>query len=106
VNNNYDEELENEQEFDPAEDYVYKNVIRGKQNSRLFSILSLVLAVLSVGLCFIPALGIILGLAAMFIGIFSRRNIGYFDGLTLGGIITSIFGTVFSVAVIVLISIL
>ena len=87
-------------------EHIYKSVNTGKQNSRLFSIISLVLSAASVLCCLMPALGILLGLAAIFCGLYSRRNIGYFDGLSVGGIITSIFGVVFSVAVMILLQII
>ena len=103
LKNNFDEQIDFDQDnLDNDQDYAYKNVMGGNRNSRLYSVISLVLAVLSVGFCFIPPLGIILGLVAIGFGVFSRRSIGYFDGLSLGGIITSIFGVVFSISAILL----
>ena len=103
MKNNFDEQIDFDQaDSEDVQDYAYKNVMGGNQNSRLFSVISIIFAILSVGLCFIPALGIILGLVAMGLGVLSRRNIGYFDGLSLGGIITSIFGVVFSISAILL----
>lgn len=107
MSDQYNEEFidEGEAVFEEPE-YAYQNVVGGRKNTRLFSILSLVLSAVSVLCCLIPVLGITFGTLALALGIYSRANIGYFDGLSLGGIITSIFGVVFSVAMIFILQII
>ena len=94
----------NEQARVEAEDtqdenkYAYKTVIKNKQNRRTWSVASLALAVLSVLLLSFPVFGLIFGVLSVGAGIMSRRNLGYFDKLTLAGVIIGIFGIVFSLA--------
>ncbi len=88
------------------EKYAYKNVMGTSQNSRAFSVASLILSILSIICSFLPVLGIILGVLAISFAIFSRRNLGYFDGFSLAGLILGIIGAVFSVAALILRNIL
>lgn len=92
---------------DESSDYAFKNVMKGKENSRTFSIVSLVLAALSVAFSmFIPIGGIVSGVGAIVFGALSRRNIGYFDRPTLIGIFGAIFSIVFSLTVLLIKSLL
>lgn len=107
MSQDFNEKSKVNEEGSGAEDkYAYKNVMNGKKNSRKWSVVSLVLSLLSIALCFVPWLGIILGLAAIGFAIFSRSCIGYFDGFALAGLIIGIFGVVFSVTAIIFKSIL
>lgn len=85
-----------------GEDYVYKKVMLDKQHSRAWSVASLTASIGSLLCCCFASVGIILGILAIVFAIISRRNIGYFDGLSLAGLIIGIFGTVFGVASIIL----
>ena len=87
-------------------EYAYKNVMDGKQYKRTWSIISFALSIASVIFCFVPVVGLILGLAAIGFSLFSRKHLGYFDGLSLFGLMIGIFGSVFSVGAIVLKNIL
>lgn len=78
-------------------EYVYKTVISKKENRRTLSIISLVFAVLSILFLFIPWLSLIFSLISIGTGAFSRKNLGYFDRLTLAGLIIGIFGFVFAI---------
>lgn len=78
-------------------EYAYKTVMDGKQASRIWSLISLIMAVLSVCLCFIPWAGLVLGLLAVVFSVVSRNNLGYFDNLGLVGLIVGIFGVVFGI---------
>ena len=80
------------------EEYAYKTVIKNKQNRRTWSVVSLALAVLSVLLLYFPIVSLIFGAVSVGAGAMSRKNLGYFDKLTLAGIIIGIFGIVFSLA--------
>lgn len=96
-NNSYNEEFDKNNESDKVEEeYVYKTVMRSKENSRSFSLVSLVLSVLSLLFSPISYVGLILGGLAIGFACYSRKNLGYFDGYSLAGLIIGIFGVVFS----------
>ena len=78
-------------------EYAYKTVMDGKGNSRVWSLVSLICAVFSVCLCFLPWLGLVFGILSLVFAIVSRNNIGYFDSLCLWGLIVGIFGIVFGI---------
>ena len=88
----------------PEEEYLYKSVMEGKKKSRIWSLASLVAAILSVLCCCVPWPGAVLGVLAVVFAVVSRINIGYFDGMALAGLIVGIFGLVFSVSVMVITS--
>ena len=79
-------------------EYVYKNVIRNKEQRRTWSVISVVLSVLAVILCYFSWVGLVLGILSIGAALISRKNLGYFDKLTLAGIIIGIFGVVFAIA--------
>lgn len=73
----------------------HKTVMDGVPRSRGWSVASMILGILSVILSWIPFAGPILGAAAVLASLFSRRNLGYFDGMAIAGIITGAVGFVF-----------
>lgn len=89
--NNADREESGEERTSPA-----------KQQKRIWSVVSITLAALSVFLCFIPWLGILFSVAAMMTAIVSRKSLGYFDGISMASLILSIFGMVFSFGVVII----
>lgn len=78
-------------------EYVYKNVIRNKEQRRTWSVVSVVLAALSVILCYFSWVGLAFGVLSIASALISRKNLGYFDKLSLAGLIIGIFGIVFCV---------
>ena len=82
-------------------EYIFKNVIEKKQATRTVALISFILSVASLLLCWVPGLGIILGAAAIVCAVISRINIGYFDGFAIAGVIIAIFGIVFSVTALI-----
>ena len=95
----FNETKKGEQEAPEGEsDYAYKKVMPKKQNRRTWSVVSLALAVLSVLLFRVPWAGLILGLLAVGCAALSRKNLGYFDKLSLAGLIIGIFGIVFALS--------
>ena len=80
---------------------VYKDVMEMKSKSRLWSVIALGLGVLSVCLCFVYWLGLIFGIAAIVATVVSRINLGYFDKISVAALIISIFGSVFSLIIMV-----
>ena len=97
LNNEEKENISEESSSVDENKFAYKNVIQGKQNSRLYSVISVSLSGLSVLLCFFPWVGLILGSLGILFAIISRKNIGYFDKISIAGIIIGIFGFVFAV---------
>ena len=78
----------------PAEDIsgVVENL--SQPRSRIFSVVSLVTGIVSVLIC---CCGGWVGLSIVF-SVVSRRHLGYFDGLSIAGLVLGICGTVFGVA--------
>lgn len=88
----------------PEEEYLYKSVLEGKKKSRVWSLASLIAAILSVLCCCVPWPGAVLGVLAVVLAVVSRINIGYFDGMALAGLIVGIFGLVFSISIMIIAS--
>ncbi len=99
-------EKKNSEAPEGEEGYVYKKVIKDKQYRRTWSVASVILAVLSVLLTYFSYVGIVLGLLSVGCAAISRKNLGYFDKISLAGMIIAIFGVVFSLAGIALSGIL
>lgn len=78
-----------------GEDFLFKTVMDGKEKSRVWSVASIAMAAASLFCCMFPYPAILLGALAIVFALFSRRNIGYFDGLALIGLIVGIAGMVF-----------
>ena len=83
-------------------DYAYRTVMDEKRKSRSWSVASLTVSILSlICCCFVSWVGVVLSTLAITFAIISRKNIGYFDGLSIAGLIIGIFGAVFGIASIV-----
>ena len=97
------EEFDSEEKKEASEaDYAYKTVMDGKRKSRSWSVASFTVSVASlICCCFVSWVGVVLSTLAITFAIISRKNIGYFDGLSLAGLIIGIFGAVFGVASII-----
>ena len=79
------------------EDFLYKTVMDGKEKSRVWSVASCAAAVISILCSLFTYPAVVLGVFAIAFALFSRRNIGYFDGLALAGMIIGIAGIVFGI---------
>ena len=79
-----------EEDFNPAS---------AVQKTRAWSVVALVLSVLSILLCLVYWLGLFAGVFAVVCAIVSRRVLGYFDRISVAAIIISVFGIVFSAVV-------
>ena len=97
------------EEVEPEEPKTSRTEIRydeifdiSKRKTVGFSIASMVLGILSVICCCLTWAGLIMGIAAIVFAVISRKSLGYFDGMTIAGLILGIFGTVFGIAVIVI----
>ena len=86
----------NPETAEKEQEYAYKNVIKDKQHRRTWSVAALVLSVLSVLLTYFSWVGLVLALGAGGCAAMSRKNLGYFDKISLAGIIIAIFGAMFA----------
>lgn len=103
----FDEKSKTSGEENNDGDYAFKSVIKKDlTNRRTISIISLVLAVLSVLLFRIPWLGLTLAVLSIGGALWSRKNLGYFDKISLAAIIVGIFGIVFALCGIIFAGIL
>ncbi len=91
--------MNEEKDFEEVkEDFAYKNVLENGKNKRAWSAASLGVGILSLILFFIPAVSIIFGIVSVALAVISRRILGYFENLAIGGLVVGIFGGVFGVA--------
>lgn len=81
---------------DNTQEEVYALPEKKARRSMIPSILSLILAIVSISTCQIWVLALILALAAFGLALFARYRLGYFDKVALFGLIVSIVGIVFA----------
>lgn len=94
-----DELLDDEEivERDPLDETEYYDLPSApEKRSRLWSVLSLGCAVLAVVLCAFYYVALPFAVAAIVFAVISRRTLGYFDGLSVTGLILGVVGIVFS----------
>ena len=92
--NNSGYQNESNQAFDPMQTYAYRDMMQYK--SRGWSVASFVLSLISVICCCMWYISGILAVLGIIFAIVSRKNLGYFDGLGIAGLVLSIFGLVFA----------
>ena len=84
-----------------GEDYLFQTVTgRGRRKTYSWSLVSLICGIISV-ICCSGYAGIILGALAIVFAIVSRRNLGYFDSMAIGGLVLGIIGFVLGIAVLI-----
>lgn len=81
------------------EDRYYEIFDEKKPKSRIWSVIAIAVAIVSVICSFFGWAGILIGALAVIFAAVSRLNLGYFDGMAIGGIIIGIFGAVFGCSV-------
>lgn len=97
---NNDDRNENQSNF--SEDFAYTIFdSRGRPKNKAFSIASMVCGVLSISFSFFGWAALVLGICAIIFSIISRKNMGYFNGFAIAGLITGIIGTVFGFSLII-----
>ena len=104
MNTEFDEkQINNSDAPESEENYAFQKVMpaKNKENRRTWSVASLVLSVLSILLVYFSWAGVVCGVLAIGCAFISRKNIGYFDKLSLAGMFIGIFGVVFSVGAII-----
>ena len=85
------------------EERYYEVMESGAPKTRVFSVVSLVLGIVSILFSFIGWLGFIVGAVAIVFSVVSRVKLGYFDSMAIFGLILGIFGIVFGAFYIVLV---
>lgn len=94
-NNQYNQGDDNNQE------YAFQTLMRnGKPKTIGWSVASLVIGIISVVCCCLGWSGVFLGAGAVVLAIVSRKTLGYFDGMSIAGLVLGIFGFVFGVSMI------
>lgn len=78
----------------------------GKPKTTGWSVVSLVSGIISVVCCCLGITGIIFGIVAIVSALLSRKVLGYFDGLSIAGLILGIFGVVFGVSILAAVAML
>ena len=92
----------NESSYQNEQEYAFQMVTKnGKPKTKGWSVASMVLGILSVVCCCLGWSGILMGAGAIILAIVSRRNLGYFDGMTIAGLILGIFGFVFGATILI-----
>lgn len=84
------------------EDRYYEIFEKTKHKTRGWSVAALIFAIISVFCSFFGWIGLIFGIIAISLSVFSRITLGYFDGICIAGLILGIFGIVFSGSMIVI----
>lgn len=78
---------------------------KGKPKTLLWSMISLVLGILSMVLSPLGWAGLVVGAAAIAFAAIARVRMGFFNGLIIAALLCSIFGVVFAVASIIIVMI-
>ena len=92
----------NNNPFDESNDYLYKMVTNnGRRKTYGWSVASLVCGIISLVCCCTGYAGVILGTLAIIFAIVSRKNLGYFDGMAVAGLVLGIIGFVLGLALII-----
>jgi O-antigen ligase len=87
------------------EEYAFQTLMRnGRPKTVAWSVASLIMGIVSVVCCSLGWTGIVLGALAVIFAILSRRMLGFFDGMSIAGLVLGIFGLVFGVAVVIAIN--
>ena len=90
-----DNNQNHENQYDQPE--INYKAVSMKPKSRAWSVASLILSIISVLCCCSPIVAITAGVVALACSIVSRKTLGYFDGLSIAGLIVAIFGIVFGI---------
>ena len=98
-----EEDVETDDFQEKKSDERYNEIFsKSKHKTRLWSVISLALAIAALATCFLGLPGLILAVLAVVMSLVSRKALGYFDGISIGGFISGIFGTVFSAVKIII----
>ena len=88
---------DNDEKATPLTEEYYELPLSLKARKRFWSLASLTLGVLSILLCMVYYVAIPLAICAVIAAFVSRKNFGFFDQITVIGIILGLVGAVFGV---------
>ena len=86
----------------PLTEEYYELPLSLSARKRIWSVAALILGALSILLCFVYYVSIPLAVCAIIFAFISRKNFGFFDQITIIGIILGLVGVVFGACAIVL----
>lgn len=90
----------NQNPFENGDDYLFRTVNpNGRRKTYGWSVASLVCGIISVVCCCIGYGAVVLGILAVVFSILSRKNLGYFDGMAIAGLVLGIVGFILGVAI-------
>ncbi len=98
----YESPEEKEEQASPLTEEYYELPLSLSARKRFWSLASLILGILSILLCLFYYVSIPLAVCAIISAFISRKNFGFFDQITLIGIILGLVGAVFGVFTLVL----
>ena len=84
-----------EKASDESDERYYEVIEGGAPKTRVFSVVSLILGIVSILLSFTGWIGFIIGMGAIAFSVVSRIKLGYFDNMAIFGLLLGIFGIVF-----------
>lgn len=83
------------------DDYLFQMVTgRGRRKTYGWSLAAMICGIISVLCCF-GYTGLIFGVLAIVFSVISRKNLGYFDGMSIAGLVLGIIGLVLGIAIII-----
>lgn len=87
----------------PFEDNYLFNTVNpnGRRKTYSWSVSSLICGIISVVCCCIGYGAVVLGILAIVFSIISRKNLGYFDGMAVAGLVLGIMGFILGGAILV-----
>ena len=84
------------------EDYAFTMVTNnGKPKTLGWSVASMTFGILSVITCCFGYSALVLGVISVILAVVSRKNLGYFNGMSVAGLVLGIIGFVFGAAMII-----
>ena len=90
----------NQNPFENGDDYLFRTVNpNGRRKTYGWSVASLVCGIISVVCCCIGYGAVVLGILAVVFSILSRKNLGYFDGMAIAGLVLGIVGFILGAAI-------
>ena len=96
------EDYNNQYHQDGENDYAFQTLMRnGRPKTKGWSVASMVLGIISVICCCGGWCSIILGASAVILAIVSRKSLGYFEGMSIAGLVLGIFGFVLGIAIVI-----
>ena len=88
---------DNEEKATPLTEEYYELPLSLSARKRFWSLASLTLGILSILLCLVYYVAIPLAICAVVAAFVSRKNFGFFDQITIVGIILGLVGAVFGI---------